>query len=475
MQIQVLQKDELSTLKELISGYTGFTFTASREHTLVQALSAFSKVHNCTSLLQFEHMLRTSDALMKKFTESLLIHETYFFREKDSLAQLISLLEKKNDGNNTGASVARIWSAGCSTGEEPYSLALLLLESAFKANFRIVGTDISQQAINHAGNAHYSEWSLRSLNSAQREKYFERGLKTYRLKDETAKQRVTFVKANLTEENQLSREWSNLDAIICRNVLIYFEQQAISKIAKIFFHQLKPGGILLTGASDPPLIGCADFEVEYTATGIVYRKPELQIYKAARRSQAATPMKSRKSINKPVVVTLNSTAQTNAASAGHAKTTFEKAMQLYRTGQWQDVVKLLAPQPSISRSLLIRSLLNLGRTEEATILAEAACQNEPLDATNHLLLALVMMSEQRQKDAAAIIKKALFLDRNYIVAHFLLGISCFCTGDRNQALKSMKNAQNLLNALPAGAAIPLAEEESREQFQANVQRYLTII
>ncbi len=483
MQIQALKTDELNSLKELISGFTGFTFNASREYSLIQAMSSFSKEHNCATLHQFERLLRSNNELMRKFTECLLVHETYFFREKESLEHLITLLQRKRLAAGTCDQPVRIWSAGCSTGEEPYSLALLLLDSSFKSNFSIVASDISQQALNHASLAQYSEWSMRGLSAEQRAKYFEKGLKTYRLKDETAKQRVTFVNANLTEESQLSSEWSALDAIICRNVLIYFEQNVVAKVAQTFFNRLKPGGILLTGASDPPLIGYTNFEVEYTKTGIVYRKPEEKTFTAdAKKSQGAPATSSRKSLNKPVAASRKS--QSARSSQAHLRvvkvttnntTLVEKATKLYGAGQWGEVVSLLAPQPATSRSLLVRSLLNLGRIEEATIIAEAACESESLDATNHLLLALVMMSQQRQKDAAVVIKKALFLDRNYIVAHFLLGISSFCTGDKNQAIKSMKNAQALLNALPCDASIPLAEDETRDQFIANVNRYLSII
>jgi chemotaxis protein methyltransferase CheR len=506
MQIQVLKKDELRTLKELISGYTGFTFNASREHSLIQALSKFSEEQNCSTPIQFERLLRSNEELMKKFTERLLIHETYFFREKESLVQLITLLKEKRAASAEDDRPVRIWSAGCSTGEEPYSLALLLSESSFKSDYRLVATDISQHALNHANLAQYSEWSLRALDAELREKYFDRGMKSYRLKDEYAKQRVTFVKANLTSDNQLSAEWLSLDAIVCRNVLIYFERSVIEKLAKTFFSQLKPGGILLTGASDPPLNGYTDFEVEYTKTGVIYRKPvEETIRTGAGKSQGAPAASSRKSLNQPAahaVASCNtlptagveSTRSSTSASrkslnarssqAHHrvAKETENKTSllrdsvaKLYRDGHWQEVVSLLEHQPAISRSLLIRSLLNLSRIEEATILAESACQTESLDATNHLLLALVMMSEQRQKEAAAVIRKALFLDRNYIVGHFLLGISSFCTGDREQAAKSMKNAQTLLKALPHDATIPLAEDDTPDQFAANVQRYLSII
>ncbi len=105
---------------------------------------------------------------MKKFTESLLVHETYFFREKESLEHLITLLQRKRTESAPTNLPVRIWSAGCSTGEEPYSLALLLLDSPFRTNFRIVASDISQQALNHASLAQYSEWSLRSLDAEQR-------------------------------------------------------------------------------------------------------------------------------------------------------------------------------------------------------------------------------------------------------------------------------------------------------------------
>ena len=307
MQIQVLQKDELSSLKGLISGFTGFTFNSSREHSLVHALSAFSKEHNCSTPLQLEHLLRTNQDLMKKFTECLLVHETYFFREKESLEHLITLLQRRCSTSAPSSQPVRIWSAGCSTGEEPYSLALLLLDSPFRTNFRIVATDISQQALNHANLAQYSEWSMRSLGAEQRLRFFDKGIKTYRLKDESAKQRVTFLKANLTEQNQLSAEWSALDAIICRNVLIYFESNVVGKLAKIFYDQLKPGGILLTGASDPPLVGFTDFELEYTKTGIIYKKPDEKTAKgSARRSQSTTIAPSRRSLNKPVAASRKS-------------------------------------------------------------------------------------------------------------------------------------------------------------------------
>jgi len=203
-------------------------------------------------------------------------NETYFFREdfqlrafKEEIIPAMAAAKNEDGGKNI-----RVWSAGCSSGEEPYTIAILVRETPELAGFNveIIASDISDRMVDKARAALYSESSFRATDPGYLAKYFEKEGQRYRLIDDI-KNMVEFNNINLlrcADEPALA----DLDLIFCRNVIIYFSQDAKLKVVDQFHKLLRPGGYLLLGHSESLMNVSTSFALVHLKNDLVYRKPE---------------------------------------------------------------------------------------------------------------------------------------------------------------------------------------------------------
>ncbi len=197
-------------------------------------------------------------------------NETYFFREQK---QLKAFIEEIVPEILSTKEKLRIWSAGCSTGEEPYTIAILLNEYNYfqKASIDIFASDLSQEAIVKARKGIYRENSFRTCPEHFKKKYFEEiAPATLKLKDEI-KQKVSFGKLNLLDINR-TYLLGYLDIIFCRNVIIYFDDKAKKKVIDMFFDRLYPKGFLLLGHSESLITITTKFKLRHLKNDMVYQK-----------------------------------------------------------------------------------------------------------------------------------------------------------------------------------------------------------
>jgi chemotaxis protein methyltransferase CheR len=205
--------------------------------------------------------------------EALATNETYFFREKPQLQafsdEILPLLEEQNRSGKR----LRIWSAGCSTGEEPYTLAILILESGrFQGwDVQVLGTDISRKVLASARRAEYGPSAMRAMPAGYLERYFAPAGARHQLKEEV-RSLVTFGHLNLVEP-EAGPLVPRQDAIFCRNVLIYFDMAARRRVLDLFHARLHDGGYLLLGHSESLINLTAAFELVHLKSDLVYRKP----------------------------------------------------------------------------------------------------------------------------------------------------------------------------------------------------------
>jgi len=208
--------------------------------------------------------------------EALTTHETYFFREPNQLTAFTDEVMPALQQRNAPIKRLRIWSAGCSTGEEAYTLAMLLQQSRrFEGwDVEVHGTDISRRVLATARRAEYGPSSLRAAPPDQVSRFFvPLGGSKVRVKDEV-RAWVSFGQLNLldTEACQLV---PRMDAIFCRNVMIYFDVPARRRVLQAFHERLVPGGYLLLGHSENLLNLGVDFELVHLHGDLAYRKPLL--------------------------------------------------------------------------------------------------------------------------------------------------------------------------------------------------------
>jgi chemotaxis protein methyltransferase CheR len=208
------------------------------------------------------------DALITLITTN----ETYFMREERQLKcfrdDILPELAKKNPNKKI-----RIWSAGCSSGEEPYSIAILTRESRLIHDnmVEILATDINSRVLQKAKDGLYGEASFRSVDDVFKARWFTpEGPQKWRLKDEIRK-RVVFQRFNLFDMDRYAL-FAPFDVIFCRNVIIYFDLEAKVRVVERFFDKLNGGGYLLLGHSESLISVTEKFRLIHLPNDLVYRK-----------------------------------------------------------------------------------------------------------------------------------------------------------------------------------------------------------
>jgi chemotaxis protein methyltransferase CheR len=216
-------------------------------------------------------------AELEAAVEALTTHETYFFREALQLRAFSDELLPELQRRNASSRRLRIWSAGCSTGEEAYTLSMLLKESALFEGWdvEVYGTDISRRVIAQARRAEYGPSALRATPPEMLARYFDKvagaGNKV-RVRD-GVRAWVSFGHLNLLDE-ATAQLVPRMDVIFCRNVMIYFDGPARRRLIHLFREKLVPGGYLLLGHSENLLNLSVDFELVHLRGDLVYRRPE---------------------------------------------------------------------------------------------------------------------------------------------------------------------------------------------------------
>jgi chemotaxis protein methyltransferase CheR len=268
-----LSEHELSEIRMLIEERTGICFDDSRERffsTRVSEHLRAKKMERGTDLLR---AIRKSNIQYEDLLERLLTQETSFFRypgvyeafEKRVLPELHVKKFWKNPRT------LRIWSAGCSTGEEPYSVAISIADSLSFAdswNVEILATDIGRQALKHADRGIYSGRSLASVNERQLAAHFT-PVEGGRQVRPRIRKMVTFTQMNLASAVYLGR----MDVIFCMNVMIYFSEQRRRALVQRFYDTLEPGGYLFLGHSESISKMPVKFQAIVLNDCILYRKP----------------------------------------------------------------------------------------------------------------------------------------------------------------------------------------------------------
>ena len=282
---------ELDEIRALIERRSGILFDASRERffsTRVREHMAAKHLANGTALMR---KLQASNVEYDALIERLLTQETSFFRYpavyEAFQKKVLPELHMKKFWENPRT--LRIWSAGCATGEEPYSLAITLADALMFAeawNIEILATDISKKALKHAERGIYSHRSLRNLSTRQLETHFSpHGAAGHDFEVKTRIRRmVSFAVMNLAQAVYLGR----LDLIFCMNVMIYFSEARRNSLIQHFYEYLEPGGYLLLGHSESLSNVPVKFESFVHGDCILYRKPAGEmIYRGAAQLEGA--------------------------------------------------------------------------------------------------------------------------------------------------------------------------------------------
>ncbi len=271
-----LTVEEFRLLRDMINEFCGIQFSDDAAFVVERRLRPRLDALGHASFTQYyRHLLfdAKGESELERAIDLLTTNETYFFRERYQLdgfaADVLPVIHARNGASRR----LTIWSAGCSTGEEVYSLAMLIADARCFTNWevRIFGSDISRRVLRTARRAVYREASFRAM-PVQYERFFV-GTPDGRQVRPEIRALCHFGHLNLLDHDR-SAIVGTVDAIFCRNVLIYLDGESRRRVVRTFHERLVPGGYLLLGHSESLLRTSNDFELVHLSTDMVYRRPD---------------------------------------------------------------------------------------------------------------------------------------------------------------------------------------------------------
>lgn len=271
-----MHAEDFLRLRDLIHQYCGILLTDNLQFIVERRLRTRLEAMGVATFSEYYRAVKYAKDPSRELVEIvdlITTNETYFFREEQQLEcfvhELIPDLLRERDIRMP----LRIWSAGCSSGEEPFSVAMLLAEMAAlpAVGVDIFGSDISRKVLRQARLGQYRELALRQTNAQRRQRFFTPEQNHWLLHDEIRRM-VSFGQINLFDDSALSL-MANVDVVLCRNVMIYFSKESRAKLLDSFYRKMRPGGYLLLGHSESLLNTSSPFEVVSLNRDIVYRKP----------------------------------------------------------------------------------------------------------------------------------------------------------------------------------------------------------
>lgn len=416
----VASSDVLARAAAVLAREAGMACPPSRERDLAQALRYCCRNSSIEDADAYLAQLEERPALIDDLVGAIAVGETYFFRDAGQFDLVRrEILPGLMRAHGPALSV---WSAGCASGEEAYSLAVVCAEAGAEPSPPVLGTDISRAALRKAEEGAYGEWSFRGVPDAVRERYFEREGARSRIRNEI-RARVRFEWLNLAAEGYPSLHsgiWG-VHLIFCRNVLIYLTPDAVAHVAHHLFDSLAPGGWLLTSPSDPPLADLAPFQTVISDAGTVYRRPvaDLAPLLAAELAPWVAPTPVEAPAEKPRPRVARQARPERLRAREHKPTT--------------------GPAGSHQLHARLHALADRGEHEEVARVLAYAVGAYPLEPELHYLSALVCLEQGRDVEAARAARRSLYLEPGLAVAAIALGTALRRAGDLRGARRDRKS------------------------------------
>jgi chemotaxis protein methyltransferase CheR len=475
------------TIARLISARTGLSFRSDQRHASERGIQRAMKRSQVNSLDRYVELIQYDVQTLNDAIDELTIGETYFFREPKHFAHIRRVIlpgirQLRGEGHQV-----RIWSAGCASGEEAYSLAIVCEEEGIGETSHILATDISAMALSRAREATYREWSFRGEGAAVAKKYLTFKHDRYKL-DERIARRVQFEFLNLALDMypSFATGTKGLDLILCRNVLIYFDRETVRAVARRLYDSLSDGGWLIAASGDPPMNEFAAFETVLSEDGVFYRRPttnrtsnfQTLLEKLSEEATATRPI-DEETVKFRVdeeTVNFGRTASANAGNESHLKLSLAEAKIALDRGEYDQVVELTEGWSSDATAcvLHLKALANID-----TSLAVKKCkdfvQRHSLSPELQFLHAVLLMELNLDVEAVQAAQSAVFLDRTSPAAHFLLGSILQRRGSIDAAQRHFRNARNLCLSRPRDERVPMAESETAGGLAAAAEKRMVVL
>ncbi len=483
----------LSRLSKSVAAQMGLHFPRERWLDLERGIGSaarefgFQDAESCIQWL-------VSSPLTKNQIEILASHltvgETYFFREKKSFEILEDHILPELIRSRRGTERRlRIWTAGCSAGEEPYSIAILLSKMIADLkdwNMTILATDINPRFLQKASEGVYSEWSFRETPLWIKERYFKRTKEGRFEILPHLKKMVTFSSLNLAEDAypSLLNNTNAMDIIFCRNVLMYFAPERVKNVIQHLYRSLVDGGWLIVSPSETSHVLYPQFVTVNFPGATLYRRPRMggaesgEIRETGKwrngEWEMSLPDFPVPSFSHPLTPpspdprslipdSPKSGIVKERKATEPQRTLYAEALALYEQGCYAEVAEKLLELFSHNQgtpeamALLARAYANQGKLAEALKWCEKAIAADELNSGLHYLRATILQEQNALDEAVLSLKRALYLDPNFVLAHFALGNLTLQQGKWKESGKHFENVLSLLSAYWQEDILPESE------------------
>jgi len=475
-----IREAQWSQLSNLIAERIGLHFPRERWDDLQRGLAGaaqefgFADAGACVSWLMSAPPTKAQIAVL---ASHLTVGETYFYRDKKTLEALAqNILPDLIRARRGREQRLRFWSAACCSGEEPYSLAILLhrlLPDLADWRVTITATDINPRFLHKAAAGIYGEWSFRNAPPWLKARYFDRTADgRYAIVPEIGKM-VSFAHLNLVEDiyPSLATDTNAMDVIFCRNVMMYFTPPQMGKLLGNLHHALVDGGWLAVSPSEAPHAIFPQFGPVNFPGAIFYQKCDT----SPRTEQRPTPAPHGEIVGvvAPAIETrlpptplvwpteTRPVAAANTTAAAETELTPAGAAQLlYQQGRYAEAADTLtasfaccAPYPQ-AFSLLARALANQGKLSDALSWCERWIDADKVDPAGHYLRAVVLLEQGDPEQARISLQRALYLHPDFVLAHFALGNLARSGGKSGESERHFANTLKLLCAYQPDDLLP---------------------
>lgn len=449
--------------KNLVSSRSGLYFKDYDLKDLENSLACRMRMLKIDSALTYYNLLNTFEHKEEEFRELLnilTVNHTYFFRNEPQfkvlrekiIPELVhnKTIQYSPAANNNQKPRIRIWSAGCSTGEEPYSIAICLRESIPNIqnwDIQIMATDVSSQALDAARKGVYGKNSMRLANKEQRELYFEKQGDNYQIRDEI-KRMVSFSFFNLMEDDYLVE----FDIIFCRNVTIYFEVETIIAVMGKINRSLNDEGYLFIGYSESLQFISDKFKMSDWEDAIYYRKRKAKEIQPAVKdyvSQRVTADKLLTEISrKELEAELEKIKLVKPCK--NIELLLTEIIKNLHTKRYYVVLELVEEVHQLDKDAVelyyfeAEALASLGRFEEARNRLKSALKLNPMFTPAYYLSGSLNTEEGLVDEAIKSFKQAIYLDENFSLAYFGLANIYKNKGNNIDAIREYRNTLKVL-------------------------------
>lgn len=408
-------------LERLLAQRLGYRLRARDQVPLTQCVTQYLAQHKSLSLETYLTLLDDEQGkAWQALLQVLLNPETYFFRDLPQLQVLENILLPERVAQRRKARVLRLWSAGCSTGEEAYTLAILchtaltrLGENPESWFIDVVGTDINEAALQTARGGLYSAWSFRQMDPELKARWFIQRDSSWQV-TASLQRLVRFLPLNLNESTHFPQSRQQMDIIVCRNVFLYLLPEHIAAIVEGFQGCLTTGGYLLCGHSELPFLRASALERQFFPGSVTYKK---------REETPLSPSLPSLLVPTPVSVRVSEPVADSDTLA---------QAQLFADG---------------------------GNYEQAEALCNRLLIPSPLDSALYILKARIAELRGLENEALEHWEKAIFLDPRQVPSYIELASLYERQGDWPAALRHWNRAEALLANLPStqliGSEAPL--------------------